>query len=312
MGTPWRTALLACCLAVLAGCVASGGTGKQTPAPVGAPVPAGTDGITGAVVQLQAYRDGKLDELARSAHPLAVVDLARDASASYFSADEIGRLKRSGKTVLAYFEIGALEWFRPDYPGLRERHPGLFLQEWAEWPGEYFVRYWEERWWREAVRPRVDRALAAGFDGVYLDAVVAYEEIAQDRVPGLTTGERGALMAGLIRRISAYAKRAEPDFLVFPQNAPELRHHPGYVDAVDGIGIEELFYRATDLPCDLDYCAPNLRETRALRRAGKTVIAIDYAIRPENIADACRRYREEGFAGYVTVRDLDVVSPPCP
>ncbi|MEU3947968.1 endo alpha-1,4 polygalactosaminidase [Streptomyces sp. NPDC029526] len=309
---PWRTALLVCCLAVLAGCVDPGGTGRQAPAPVGASAPDDAGEITGAVVQLQAYRDGKLDELAGSSHSLAVIDLARDASASYFSADEIGRLKRSGKTVLAYFEIGSLEWFRPDYPDLRDRHPDLFLQEWAEWPGEFFVRYWERRWWQEAIRPRVDRALAAGFDGVYLDSVVAYEEIAADRVPGLDIEERGARMVELIRRISDHAKRAEPDFLVFPQNAPELRHHPGYLDAVDGIGMEELFYRATDLPCDLDYCAPNLRETRALRRAGKTVVAIDYATRPENIADACRRYREEGFAGYVTVRDLDVVSPPCP
>ncbi|NEC30067.1 glycoside hydrolase [Streptomyces sp. SID8111] len=309
---PWRTALLACCLAVLAGCVTPGGQGRNTPAPVGASAGDDAEDITGAVVQLQGYRDDGLDELADGTHRLAVVDLARDAAASYFSADEIGRLKRSGKKVLAYFEIGSLEWFRPDYPALRDRHPDLFLDEWTEWPGEYFVKYWQERWWQEAVRPRVDRALAAGFDGVYLDSVVAYEEIAPERVPGLSTEELGARMVALIRRISAYAKRVDPGFWVFPQNAPELRRHPGYLAAVDGIGMEELFYRATDLPCDLDYCAPNLAGARALRRAGKVVVAIDYANRPENIADACRRYREEGFAGYVTVRDLDVVSPPCP
>jgi cysteinyl-tRNA synthetase len=48
-----------------------------------------------------------------------------------------------------------------------------------------------------------------------------------------------------------------------------------------------------------------------LRDAGKFVLAVDYARKPGNIRKACDRYRGEGFAGYVTVRELDRVSPPC-
>ncbi|HEX6360171.1 endo alpha-1,4 polygalactosaminidase [Actinophytocola sp.] len=263
------------------------------------------------VYQLQNYADGRLDEMARGDFQIAVIDLARDAGSSYFTAEEIGRLKASGKKVLAYFEIGSIEDFRPDFAAFRGRAPDLLLNEWPDWPGEYFARYWEPRWWDEVVRPRVDRALAAGFDGVYLDTPLAYEEIDLRLVPGQTRETLGARMVDLIVRISRYAKENNPDFWVFPQNSPELRRYPGYVDAIDGIGMEELFFLATDEPCVEDYCVENLANTRALRRAGKIVIAIDYATRPENIALACRRYREEQFFGYVTVRALDTVVPPC-
>ena len=152
----------------------------------------------------------------------------------------------------------------------------------------------------------------ARFDGVYLDTPLAYSEIDLSLVPGQTRESLGRLMVDLIMRLSAYAKARHPGMLVFPQNSPELRGYPGYTGAIDGIGIEELFYLATDQPCDLDYCPEHLRHARALRAAGKAVLAIDYATRPANIAAACTRYRTEGFAGYVTTVDVGRISTACP
>lgn len=286
------------------------GTAGCTPAPPEAVNPPGGPG-GGLVYQLQDYPDGRLDEVAATPSRFAVVDLARDADKSYFQAEEIARLKQSGKTVLAYFEIGSIESFRPDYPAVRADPADLVLNEWPEWPGEHFVRYWEPSWWDLTVRPRLDLARNAGFDGVYLDTPLAYEQIDLDLVNGLDRTELGRRMVDLIVRISEYAKRPDPAFRVFPQNSPELQEFPGYLAAIDGIGMEELFFEATDEPCTADYCDPNLAATRALRDAGKTVLAVDYATDPENIATACRRYREERFEGYVTVRALDRVSAPC-
>jgi cysteinyl-tRNA synthetase len=76
--------------------------------------------------------------------------------------------------------------------------------------------------------------------------------------------------------------------------------------------MEELFFQATDRPCTEDYCAENLANARALRDAGKIVLAVDYASRPRNVLAACRRYAAERFAGNVTVVDLDRITPPCP
>ena len=119
-------------------------------------------------------------------------------------------------------------------------------------------------------------------------------------------------MTALIVRISRYAKGRRPGFLIVPQNSPELRHQPGYPAAIDGIGMEELYYQATDQRCTADYCAENLADTRALRRDGKFVLAVDYATRPADVRAACARYAAERFAGTVTVLDLDRTSTPCP
>jgi cysteinyl-tRNA synthetase len=265
---------------------------------------------TSWVYQLQNYEGDRLDALARGRFGVAVIDLARDAGKDYFTAPEIGALKESGKRVLAYFEIGSIEDFRPDYPATRSA--GLMLNRWVDWPDEHFVRYWEESWWDRVIRPRVDRALATGFDGVYLDTPLAYEEIDLKLVPGETRQTLGRRMVDLIARISRYAKGARPGFLVFPQNSPELQEYPGYTAAIDGIGMEELFYLATDERCAQDFCRENLAATRKLRAAGKTVLAVDYASRPADVRAACRRYGEEGFTGYVTVRALDRITPPCP
>ncbi|MET0494486.1 MAG: endo alpha-1,4 polygalactosaminidase [Actinoplanes sp.] len=262
--------------------------------------------------QLQGYAGGRLDQIADGPYQLAVVDLARDAKSDFFRADEIGALRGSGKRVLAYFEIGSIEDFRPEYPGLRRDAGDLIANEWTDWPGEYFVRYWDERWWERVVRGRVDQAIAAGFDGVYLDTPLAYEEIAPEHAAGRDREALGQAMAGLIARISAYAKDRRPGFLIVPQNSPELRRFGGYTEAIDGIAMEELFFLATDEPCTEDWCAENLAATRALRDAGKFVLSVDYATRPADIRSACRRYRAERFAGTVTVLELDRPAPPCP
>jgi cysteinyl-tRNA synthetase len=280
--------------------------GKASPKP-GAAAPGWTS-VTSWVYQLQDYAGDGLTEIARAPHDLAVVDLARDAKSDYFRPDEVAAVRAGGKRILAYFEIGSIEDFRPEYPALRRDAGDLIANEWDAWPGEYFVRYWDERWWDLAVRPRIDRALHAGFDGVYLDTPLAYEEIDLGLVPGETRDRLGARMAALIVRISAYAKQRRPGFGVFPQNSPELRRYPGYTKAIDGIGMEELFYLATDQPCTRSWCAENLRETRALRAAGKLVLAVDYATAPAFVRDAHARYAAERFAGCVTVRDLDRIN----
>jgi cysteinyl-tRNA synthetase len=268
--------------------------------------------VTSWAYQLQRYPHDRLDALARAPQQLLVIDLARDAGSGYFSADEIRTLHARGKTVLAYMEIGSIENYRPEYAPLLRRWPRLVLNRWEDWPEEFLVRYWEEPWWEHVVRPRLDQALRAGFDGVYLDTLLAYEELDLRLVPRWTRERLARSMVALLVRISRYVTSVRPGFRVFPQNSPELRSYPGYTAAIDGIGMEGLFFEATDQPCTADYCAENLAAARALRSEGKLVLAVDYAGRPDHVATACARYRAEGFVGYVTSVALDRISPPCP
>ena len=50
-------------------------------------------------------------------------------------------------------------------------------------------------------------------------------------------------MVRLVEDIANYARvtKNRPDFQVFVQNAEELSSHPDYVEAVSGIGREDLF-----------------------------------------------------------------------
>jgi cysteinyl-tRNA synthetase len=290
---------------------ASSGQVPPVGLPSRAPTPRSVTAVTNWVYQLQGYPSGRLDALAHAPQQLAVIDLARDAQRDYFRPDEVEALRASGKVVLAYFEIGSIETFRPEYGPLRAQARDLILNRWPDWPDEYFVRYWDPRWWDRVVRPRVDQAVSAGFDGVYLDTPLAYEELDLSMVPGASRDALARRMVNLIVRISGYAKSRRSGMLVVPQNSPELRAYPGYQDAIDGIGMEELFFQATDQLCREGFCTENLANARALRDAGKFVLAVDYATRPDNIKTACGRYRAERFAGYVGVRDLDRISPPC-
>lgn len=291
------------------------GTGAAPPSATGTAPPSHGPGTAGAVTswvyQLQNYQDGKLVALGRAAQRLVVIDLARDAHTDYFQPDEIAALRRTGKQVLAYFEIGSIEEFRPEYAPMVRGADRLILNRWAEWPDEHFVRYWDPTWWSTVVQPRVDQALKAGFDGVYLDTPLAYEQIDLSLVPGQTRESLATSMVALIQRISRYAKGRRPTFRIVPQNSPELRRYPGYTDAVDGIGMEELFYQATDKKCTEDFCGENLADTRALRDAGKFVLAVDYARDPAHVKDACQRYRTEHFAGTVTDVELNQIAAPC-
>lgn len=268
--------------------------------------------ITTWTYQLTGYgRSHGLDAVAAAPQPLAVVDLARDGGTGYWTSSEIGRVRGSGKVLLAYFTIGTIETYRPEYRPMRTQARADILNHWADWPDEYFVKYWDEWWWTNVVKPRVDQALAAGFDGIYLDTLNAYEGLALRRVPGETRATLARRMADLVVRISAHAKAQRPGFLVFPQNNPELRTQPGYTASIDGIGMEELFFKATDRRCRQSYCAENLADARALRDAGKLVLAVDYARKRRNIRSACASYAREGFAGNPTGVDLNRVKAPC-
>lgn len=289
-----RAALLVLPL-LLAGCTHDAGTADPEPAPTPA----------NWIYQLSGYEDDRLEALVAAPHDAAVIDLARDGGDDYFTAEEIAALKDSGKAVYAYFTMGSIETYRPEYPGIPE---DLILNQWGDWPDEYFVAYWDQRWWDLAMRPRLDQAAAAGFDGVYLDVPNAYEEIDLALVPGETRESLAQKMADLVIRADEYAG---DDLRILVQNSPELRAYPGYLDAIDGIGIEELYFLAMDEPCAEDWCAENLDHTRAIRDAGKLVLAVDYAAEPANTAEACAQYEDEGFAGAVAGVDLDAVYPPC-
>ena len=260
------------------------------------------------VYQLCNYKGDKLEQIAESDFDLAVIDLSRDGESDFFTHAEVEAVRKSGKIVLAYFEIGAIEDYRPEWNDVPN---DLKAGKVGGWPKEQYVKFWDERWW-PIVKGRVDQALKAGFNGAYLDMVTTYEEIPKS---GLKAEERARKMVDLIARISEYAKSKNPTFKIVPQNCPELytwaywkpKPNEKYISAIDGLGMESVFYMAHDKPANKDWCKENRDNALAIKNAGKLLLGVDYAKKPESIADAYKKQRAIGFVPYVSVEELDVV-----
>ena len=131
------------------------------------------------LVNPQQYpeRTSFLDALAAVNVDLLVVDA--EAEDGRLTPDEIDRLRRkpngARRLVLCYLSIGEAEAYR-DYwdPEWESNPPDWLLSENPNWPGNYLVRYWDTEW-QAIVFDQLDRIMEAGFDGVYLDLVDAYE-----------------------------------------------------------------------------------------------------------------------------------------
>lgn len=130
-------------------------------------------------------RQDFLDALAATNFDVFIIDLFFDETA--LTAQELDslRTKANGgqRLLICYMSIGEAEDYRFYWqPGWSPGNPAWLEIENPDWPGNYKVRYWDPAW--QAVifggpAAYLDRILAAGFDGVYLDIIDAFEYFEQ-------------------------------------------------------------------------------------------------------------------------------------
>ena len=100
-----------------------------------------------------------------------------------FIEPEINRLKSKAnggtRLVIAYMSIGEAEDYRYYWQeGWTKNPPSWIDGENPDWEGNFKVRYWEEAWQAIIYGSQdsyLGRILEAGFDGVYLDIIDAFE-----------------------------------------------------------------------------------------------------------------------------------------
>jgi uncharacterized protein (TIGR01370 family) len=278
----------------------------------GAGTPLGLTGVNDFLYQLQNL---DLAAIGNSAYDLVVMDYSADGGeAGEFTAAQINALKHSSggeKIVLAYMSIGEAEDYRFYWQsGWTPGNPTWLDVEDTDWPGNYRVHYWDPAW-QSIIFDYTDRLLDAGpsagsgrgFDGAYLDIIDAYEYYADQ---GRTTAAQE--MADFVAAIRAHAHDRDPDFYIFPQNAPELATLvPAYLNSADGIGQEDLYYGydADDVMTPPAVTAELEAYLDVFKNAGKLVLTIDYATTPAHIDDAYAKSQAKGYVPFVTVRDLD-------
>lgn len=328
-----RLGLSAAGLAVMGRSAGAGATGVDMP-------PSRMPQITSWAYQLQ---HADIAEIARSPFDLVVIDSTKDGDPDKpLKAAEVRRMKRTPqggrRIVLAYFSVGEAEDYRfywneewletatpepaaagkaaptkPDKPDrwLSAKAPPWLGDENESWGGNFQVKYWDPGW--QAIlfgspTSFLERVLAQGFDGIYLDRVDAYYEFVSERESA------GDDMAELVIRLAEHARRIKPDCIVVPQNGEELLLKPAYVAAIDAIAKEDLFYGSpTEGEANnSQQIANSLSWLEPATKAGRPVLTIEYLDKPEAKAEAAAAAREKGFIPYFGPRSLDKLVWPDP
>lgn len=234
-------------------------------------------------------QDIQLEELIASPYDLLVIDYSRDGGENgRFTAGEIARLKQEGKHVLAYFSIGEAEDYRFYWKdGWEEGDPSFIGAENPEWPGNYKVKYWDDRWWDTALKPYLDRIIEAGFDGVYCDIVDGYVYWAEKTDD--TAQETGDRMVELIVQIAEYGrKKSTGCFSVCIQNGLSILvdGSPAKVETlletISCVGVESLFFNTSD--ADRRY---RMKRLETVHNNGKPIFNVEYINRSKQ-----NEYRE--------------------
>ena len=126
-------------------------------------------------------KEGYLHAIRETDYDVMIIDLFYDGVA--LTDSEVARLKTKanggGRLIIAYMSIGEAEDYRYYWQAEWEANsPSWLAAENPQWPGNYKVRYWDKNW-QNIISGQGDsylqKILDAGFDGVYLDIIDAFE-----------------------------------------------------------------------------------------------------------------------------------------
>ena len=235
----------------------------------------------------------KPEEIEKSGFAKVIMDYSGDGTEEEaFTAAEIQPLVQNGRIALCYFSIGEAEEYR--FYWKKEwkdaQRPDWLGRENPDWEGNYCVRYWKPEWRETVLRPYLEKIVAQGFSGVYLDIVDGFEywgdpdiygpkgekRLADDPADEAEAAQRMTDLLAWVKKTGTELKK-EP-FLVFAQNGERLLSFPGagqFLKSVDGIGAESLwFHRKKTLPAK--ETAARLELLRTGKKAGLQIVITDY------------------------------------
>jgi cysteinyl-tRNA synthetase len=261
----------------------------------------------------------EVDAVAAAPHDLLVIDSEVSANRSFereYTPEEVARMQRRPdgrrRVLLAYLSIGEAEQYRPywqaDWSDPAKRPPWLGREN-RRWAGNFAVQYWDPEWQRlifGAADAYLDRIMAQGFDGVYLDRADAFFDWRKSHPAAR------ADMASFVARLADHARKRNPRFLIVMQNAEELLEDAQVLEAIDGIAKEDLLYgirhaEEANPPEDVAWSVQLLQLTQ---QAGRKVFVVEYLKDPDKIAAAAKRITDEGFLPYFAPRRLNCLNPP--
>ncbi len=199
---------------------------------------------------------GRLEKLAKG-NDIVVIE------GQSFSAKQIKALKKKGKTVYSYLDVGSLETYRPYYKKFKH----LALDPYDNWPDEYWIDV-SDRSWQEYISGTVAGKLKKkGIDGFFIDNCDVYS----------VYNERNDMYKGLVA-IMKNLKSCDADVVinggdVFVKRLIKEKK----TKLIDGINQECVFSRIEDY--ENDVFAPQTDEdteyyTKYLAKAKKNKLKV--------------------------------------
>jgi cysteinyl-tRNA synthetase len=297
-----------------------------------------------------------IDSIAESEYDMIVVDfISSESNNTDFELEEMityWHTAEHPKLVIAYIDIGQAEDFRTYWePDWQIGDPEWIVSGDPDgWEGNYPVAFWWDEyrdiWIGEG--GYLQNIIEVGFDGVYLDWVEAYSDesiIAQAESEGLDPLQE---MIWWVGDIATFTRSLREGFIVIAQNAAELVEHEAYVEVIDAISQEQVWFdgSAEDDPpgdCPLPRTEQDVESAGYIeslsadclrlfeefpdstlhvssesylyyleiaREAGLVVFTVDYAVEYENIDWVYKTSRSYGFIPFVSNRLLDTYREP--
>lgn len=250
---------------------------------------------------LYQLQDINFNKVVKSDFDILVTDYSWDGSKEKeYRSGQIPRLKKlTGIVALSYISIGEAEDYRFYWNSdWQVGEPSFIFGENKNWAGNFKVKYWDKDW-KKIVYQYIDRIIDEGFDGLYIDLVDAYQYF-EKKYP-----QARDYMIDFVIEIADYCRneKGRKDFIIVPQNAPELVTAKRYLKVIDGIAQEETYFMATDIPSN--ETAYNEKYLDIALKAGKKVLTADYCVDDKNIDRVYKLARDKGYIPYCTVVDLD-------
>jgi len=259
------------------------------------------------LVQFQQMNTASID---RADPDVLIIDSSWDGSgARQLNRWDVRRLRwrlgRPPRIVLAYVSVGEAEDYRYYWDRAANGGAASFLDRPnPNWPGNVRVRFWDPAWHAVLFSGRdawVDRILAAGFDGVFLDTVDAAETWVDDG-----HADAPARMADLIAALARHARLQAPGFLVVASNPFVLMGRPGLLEVLSGILAEGHVLSGESLAPPRALAA-TLEPLRRAARAGVSVMLVEYPRSPTGLQRFASLCASEGFLCYAGREALDRV-----
>lgn len=280
--------------------------------------------------ELAEKRNEAVIKLAGCGRDVVVIDacFSGDQKNGRWTKDEVNKIRsgKEGRKVIAYISVGEAEDYRSywgkDWDKNKDGKPDggapkFLCGENPDWEGNYKVKYWQEEW-QKIILADMDKIVEAGFDGVYLDIVDAFEffeekngEYVDERKNDETGNSYRRDMVEWVSKIAGHCRNNAGDgFIVIPQNGSQLLAYGEYVKKISAIGVEDLFTLGNkkQKKGHAEYVLGFLAK---IREAGKPVLEIEYATKADKIALARKKAKEYGFILLLTDRELKTlgVSP---